>query len=59
MNPQDSQSDPAGGRSASGEGHHAWTTRPIFVSSTFRDMHAERQHLRDVVFPELSTMTIQ
>ena len=28
-------------------------TRSIFVSSTFRDMHAERQYLRDVVFPVL------
>src|SRR3989338_4815528 len=25
----------------------------IFVSSTFRDMHAERDHLVTVVFPEL------
>ena len=30
-----------------------WTTRPIFVSSPFRDMQAERGHLNDVVFPEL------
>lgn len=30
-----------------------WTTRPIFVSSTFLDMQAERDHLRNVVFPEL------
>jgi len=28
-------------------------TRPIFITSTFRDMHAERDHLRNVVFPEL------
>lgn len=26
---------------------------PIFLSSTFRDMHAERDYLRDFVFPEL------
>lgn len=26
---------------------------PLFVSSTFRDMHAERDYLRDVVLPEL------
>ncbi|HOG45694.1 MAG TPA: tetratricopeptide repeat protein [Anaerolineae bacterium] len=32
----------------------AWYTRPVFVSSTFCDMHAERDHLRDVVFPELA-----
>ena len=25
----------------------------VFVSSTFRDMHAERDHLVTVVFPEL------
>ncbi|OPY55901.1 MAG: hypothetical protein A4E55_02356 [Pelotomaculum sp. PtaU1.Bin035] len=31
-----------------------WKTRPVFVSSTFRDMQAERDHLRDVVFPELA-----
>lgn len=26
----------------------------VFVSSTFRDMHAQRDHLVTVVFPELS-----
>ena len=31
----------------------AWRVRPIFVSSTFKDMHAERDWLRDHVFPEL------
>jgi len=31
-----------------------WHTRPLFISSTFRDMQAERDHLRDVVFPELA-----
>jgi len=25
----------------------------VFISSTFRDMHAERDHLVAVVFPEL------
>jgi len=30
-----------------------WKTRPVFVSSTFRDMQAERDHLRNVVFPRL------
>ena len=30
-----------------------WHARPLFVSSTFRDMHAERDHLRSVVFPAL------
>lgn len=31
-----------------------WVTRPVFITSTFRDMHAERDHLRNVVFPELA-----
>lgn len=30
-----------------------WQARPVFVSSTFLDMHAERDHLRAHVFPEL------
>ena len=30
-----------------------WHTRPIFITSTFRDMQAERDWLRDRVFPEL------
>ena len=30
-----------------------WNTVRIFISSTFRDMHAERDHLIKVVFPEL------
>ena len=30
-----------------------WHARPIFITSTFRDMHAERDYLRNVVFPEL------
>ena len=31
----------------------AWRTVRVFVSSTFRDMHAERDWLARVVFPEL------
>jgi tetratricopeptide (TPR) repeat protein len=31
----------------------AWRSRPLFLSGTFRDLHAERDHLRRVVFPEL------
>jgi hypothetical protein len=31
----------------------AWRTAGVFISSTFRDMHAERDHLDKVVFPEL------
>ncbi|MFO0916780.1 MAG: DUF4062 domain-containing protein [Planctomycetaceae bacterium] len=30
-----------------------WSTVRIFISSTFRDMHAERDHLVKVVFPAL------
>ena len=30
-----------------------WEPRPVFVTSTFRDFHAERDHLRDYVFPAL------
>lgn len=30
-----------------------WQTVRVFVSSTFRDMHAERDYLTRVVFPEL------
>ena len=30
-----------------------WHARPVFVSSTFRDMQAERDHLARFVFPEL------
>jgi hypothetical protein len=32
---------------------HQWHTRPIFVTSTFRDMHAERDWLREHVLPAL------
>jgi WD40 repeat protein len=30
-----------------------WRTARVFISSTFRDMHAERDHLVKIVFPEL------
>jgi len=30
-----------------------WLTRPVFISSTFRDMQAERDYLRHVLFPRL------
>src|SRR6266568_615442 len=30
-----------------------WRTVRVFLSSTFRDMHAERDHLVKVVFPTL------
>jgi telomerase protein component 1 len=30
-----------------------WKTARVFISSTFRDMHAERDHLVKVVFPAL------
>ena len=32
---------------------HGWITRPVFITSTFRDLHAERDWLRAFVFPEL------
>ncbi|HLF82648.1 MAG TPA: DUF4062 domain-containing protein, partial [Blastocatellia bacterium] len=32
---------------------HEWKTVRVFISSTFRDMHAERDHLVRFVFPEL------
>jgi WD40 repeat protein len=31
----------------------AWRTVRVFISSTFRDMHSERDHLVKVVFPRL------
>jgi hypothetical protein len=31
-----------------------WKSRPIFFSSTFLDMHAERDYLRDHAFPRLA-----
>ncbi len=30
-----------------------WETVKVFISSTFRDMHAERDHLVKVIFPRL------
>jgi telomerase protein component 1 len=33
-----------------------WRNVRVFVSSTFRDMHAERDHLVRVVFPELKKL---
>jgi hypothetical protein len=32
-----------------------WQTVRVFISSTFRDMHAERDHLVKIVFPALSS----
>jgi tetratricopeptide (TPR) repeat protein len=32
---------------------HEWGERPVFISSTFRDMNAERDHLARYVFPSL------
>ena len=32
-----------------------WRNVRVFVSSTFRDMHAERDHLVRAVFPELKS----
>lgn len=31
-----------------------WKARPIFFSSTFKDMHTERDYLRDHAFPRLA-----
>src|ERR671939_425863 len=31
-----------------------WRARPLFISSTFTDMHAERDYLQQYVFPELA-----
>jgi len=30
-----------------------WRARPVFFSSTFQDMQAERDYLRQVVFPRV------
>ena len=32
-----------------------WRRRPVYVTSTFRDMQAEREYLRTSVFPELES----
>lgn len=34
-------------------GSTMWRSRPVFITSTFRDMHAERDWLRTRVFPAL------
>ena len=31
----------------------SWIDKPIFLSSTFLDMHAERDYLQSFIFPEL------
>ncbi len=33
--------------------HSRWRPVKVFISSTFRDMYAERDHLIKVVFPAL------
>jgi hypothetical protein len=30
-----------------------WRSRPVFINSTFRDLHAEVDHLHNFVLPEL------
>ena len=35
------------------EPYSMWRSRPVFITSTFRDMHAERDYLHSRVFPEL------
>jgi len=37
----------------------AWKTVRVFISSTFRDMHAERDHLVRFVFPKLRQELLQ
>lgn len=34
----------------------SWQSWPVFITSTFRDMQAERDHLRHVVFPRLDAV---
>jgi hypothetical protein len=29
-----------------------WQSRPLFITSTFKDLHAERNYLHNVVLPE-------
>ncbi len=31
-----------------------WYLRPVFLSSTFKEMHAVRDHLRQHVFPKVA-----
>jgi len=40
-------------QSANSRMSSSWLLRPVFLSSTFKDMQAERGALRDHVFPEL------
>ena len=37
-----------------GQTDAGWRVRPLFISGTFRDMHAERDYLSTHVFPELA-----
>ena len=37
----------------------AWRPRPVFVSSTFRDMQAERDYLQARVFPEVREILLK
>ncbi len=37
----------------------AWRNQPVFISSTFRDMHLERDHLWQFVFPWLTEFLAQ
>jgi len=41
------------GESTVGTAARVWRSRPIFISSTFKDFHAERDYLSRFVFPEL------
>ncbi len=40
-------------------GWRRWRVRPVFLSSTFRDMHAERDWLREHVFPALTERLVE
>ncbi len=37
--------------------NYSWKAQPIFISSTFTDMMAERDVLRDFVFPRTGRKT--
>jgi len=41
------------------EVRRGWKTVRVFISSTFRDMHTERDHLARVVFPELRERMVE
>lgn len=45
--------DPAAPNPAPSSIGPTWTTRPLFVSSTFFDLHDERDHLRAHAFGPL------